>query len=89
MAPLRLLLVLLAVLLPFSGTFPAAAEEGQSGAATEETGKTPKGFEKGKKKGWGGEKTPPGWSKGKKTGWQGGGMPPGLSRKGGGGHGKK
>ncbi len=41
----------------------------------------PKGFEKGEKKGWKGEKTPPGWLKGEKKGWKGADMPPGLSKK--------
>jgi hypothetical protein len=85
MAKLRFILILLALTLPWSGALPfAAAGEDDPAAVAEEAGKKLKGFEKGKKKGWGGEKTPPGWSKGKKTGWQGGGMPPGLSRKGGG-----
>lgn len=41
----------------------------------------PPGFDKGKKKGWKGEKVPPGWSKGKKTGWNGEKLPPGLFKK--------
>lgn len=41
----------------------------------------PHGWDKGEKKGWGGEDTPPGWSKGNKTGWNGGNMPPGLAKK--------
>lgn len=38
----------------------------------------PKGFEKGKKKGWGESKVPPGWTKGEKKGWDGKEVPPGL-----------
>ncbi len=67
-------------------------ETAEAKSSEESKEKTPYGFEKGKKKGWGDEKVPPGWKKGKKTGWHRSegevGMPPGLAKKAGGSKGR-
>jgi len=64
-----------------SATVIVAVDEDDDDEEDDEDSDRPRGWDKGNKKGWGGEDTPPGWSKGNKTGWNGGDMPPGLAKK--------